>query len=58
MSPGAPGIGLFGIGIVLQNDAYGELRVIDIVSTVAATSSWLYTQDANPISVRRLRGNR
>ena len=34
MSPGAPGIGLFGIGIVLQNDAYGELRVIDIVSRV------------------------
>ena len=36
MSPGAPGIGLFGIGIVLQNDAYGELRVIDIVSRASA----------------------
>jgi hypothetical protein len=45
LSPGAPGIGLFGIGIVLQNDAYGELRVIDIVSRVPIvpyTSPQLY----------------
>ena len=32
MSPGAPGIGLFGVGIVLQNDPTGELRVLEIVS--------------------------
>jgi hypothetical protein len=39
LSPGAPGVGLFGIGIALQNDTAGELRVMDIVSCSPASIS-------------------